>query len=156
MKFYFYNLLSSFLVELFMLARLKSSDLRLHLWSSAIYEQSMLPLQGLFYSPKHWPCLDNLVTVLFAIGDYAGLLDIPFWLLATDSDPFVWKSISPCTWIYTMKTTFILQQWALYASRAFTVRKSGSIVLWVLMKIDFSIFLFFPVLPYLCLLQRTL
>ena len=31
-------------------------------------------LKGLFYSPKHWPCLDNLITVLFAIGDYAGLL----------------------------------------------------------------------------------
>ncbi|XP_065051362.1 calcineurin-binding protein cabin-1-like [Rhopilema esculentum] len=31
--------------------------------------------KGLIVNSKHWPCLDNLVTVLFAIGDYAACLE---------------------------------------------------------------------------------
>jgi calcineurin-binding protein cabin-1 len=30
--------------------------------------------QGLRCSPNHWPCIDNIITVLYALGDYVGCL----------------------------------------------------------------------------------
>ena len=54
--------------------------------------------QGLIYSPKHWPCLENLVTVLFAIGDYAGLYLVVVALFAVLCVPVVQCTPSVASW----------------------------------------------------------
>lgn len=32
--------------------------------------------QGLLYSPNHWLCLDQLITVLYVVGDYTGVQNL--------------------------------------------------------------------------------
>jgi calcineurin-binding protein cabin-1 len=45
--------------------------------------------QGLNCNPKHWPCLDNVISILYALNNYLGKFVFNIMIIDIEKSPYI-------------------------------------------------------------------